>query len=110
MQSKKTLLIIATTIVAIGSSAWADPNTDNNLTINVKKAGDQYEQTMQGIIQDANNSAGGTKTTGTSELGTMLGLSFKQSAAEIKKDAQVGANQALSNSRKTAAKKTENKN
>ncbi len=104
MRPKKNLLIIATTIAVIGSPAWAGTNIDNNLTDNVKKAGDQYEQTMQGIIQEANNSTGGTKTNGTGELGTMLSLSFQQAAAEIKKDAQVGANQALSSSRKTAAK------
>ena len=39
------------------------------------------------------------------KLETMLSLSFKQAAAEIKKDAKIGANQSLSTARKQQAEK-----
>ena len=80
--------------------------SNESLTSNVKAAGDQYESSMSSIITSA-NSVGGDVGGGNSELGTMLSLSFKQAAAEIKKDATVGANQSLSNARKQQAQKTE---
>lgn len=80
--------------------------SNESLTANVKTAGDQYESTMSGIISSA-NTVGGDVGSGNSELGTMLSLSFKQAAAEIKKDATVGSNQSLSNARKQQAQKTE---
>ena len=81
-----------------------------NLTANVKSAGDEYESTMSGIINTANAVGGDAgSASSNSELGNMLSLSFKQAAAEIKKDAKVGANQSLSNARKQEAQKTEQK-
>lgn len=91
----------------MGAGAVGGPS-DADLTKNVKDAGDSYESTMSGIISDAQGVGGDVSAgAGKSELGTMLSLSFKQAAAEIKKDAQVGANQSLSNSRKQQAQKTE---
>ncbi len=75
------------------------------LTSNVVKAGDDYETTMSSIISDA-TLAGGDVGSGKSQMGTMMSLSFKQAAAEIKKDSQVGANQALSSARKQEAQKS----
>ncbi|MBI1889307.1 MAG: hypothetical protein HYS18_01535 [Burkholderiales bacterium] len=62
---------------------------------------------MKSIIETANAIGDPNKKKNQSELGTMLELSFKQSAAEIKKDAAVGTNQSLSNARKQQAQKTE---
>ena len=63
---------------------------------------------MSGIINTANAVGGDAgSASSNSELGNMLSLSFKQAAAEIKKDAKVGANQSLSNARKQQAQKTE---
>ncbi len=92
----------------MGSTPIGNNPSSADLTANVKNAGDEYEHTMSGIITTANAVGGDAgAASSSSELGNMLSLSFKQAAAEIKKDAKVGANQSLSNARKQQAQKTE---